>query len=80
MVDTFPRSFPVNNIKAGSLVVVTLAHVRGMASDTAAAVVEEAYGDTLGTLRVRLTGLVPAPYTPGMVLAVNGDKAKAAGW
>ncbi|MGK2898595.1 MAG: hypothetical protein ACSLE9_07890 [Burkholderiaceae bacterium] len=68
----------------GDLVVVKLAHVKGMDTmrSTSAAVVEEIYGDLDGTMRVRLTGLTPAPYEPGMVLAIDGDKVtrKGAVW
>ena len=69
-----------NPITTGDLVVVTLAHVKGMDMNrsTSAATVLQAYGD--GTAVVRLTGLVPAPYDPGMVLAIDGDKVRKAGW
>lgn len=71
-----------NTIGTGDLVVVTLAHVKGMDFNrsTSAAVVEEAYGDVDNTFRVRLTGLIPSPYDAGMVLAISGDKVKKGGW
>ena len=66
----------------GDLVVVKLAHAKGMDMNrsTSAAVVEEAYGDSADTYRVRLTGLTPSPYDPGMVLAIDGDKVSKGGW
>lgn len=69
-----------NPITAGDLVVVTLAHVKGMDFNrsTSAAKVLQVYGD--GTAVVRLTGLVPQPYDPGMVLAIDGDKVRKGGW
>lgn len=68
------------NFGIGDLVVVKLARTEGFGLSTSAAVVEEVYGDVDGTVRVRLTGLVPRPYDPGMVLAINGDKVQKAGW
>lgn len=72
-----------NKFNAGDLVVVTLAHVKGfdmLTRDTSAAVVVEAHDDNAETVIVRLTGLVPAPYDPGMVLAIDGAKTRKAGW
>jgi len=70
------------NFNTGDLVVVTLAMPSGyrLGRTTSAAVVEEAYGDPDNTFRVRLTGLTPAPYDPGMVLVVSGGNVAKAGW
>lgn len=71
-----------NTIGIGDLVVVKLAMPKGygLGRNTSAAVVEEVYGDVDLTVRVRLTGLTPAPYDPGMVLAISGDKVERGGW
>ena len=71
-----------NPITVGDLVVVTLAHAKGMDMNrsTSAATVLQVYGDRDNTMLVKLTGLVPAPYDPGMVLPINGDKIRKAGW
>lgn len=66
-----------NQITAGDLVVAEL-WSPSVDRIRSAAVAEEVYSD--GTVRVRLTGLVPAPYDPGMVLAIDGDKVRKAGW